>query len=147
MDSIADPDTLPSLPEKSPFCAKWIPLEKILALAEKNLSHSQIATILGCSRSAITQRLAAHNYRSGEVQEYRKNRADVFAGLQLRVIASLSDADLQKAPFHSKVIALGILVDKERLERGQSTANVAVVVSAPILERLQAAYQPDQAAE
>ena len=45
----------------------------------------------------------------------------------MRLLSAISDTDIKKASLRDKVIAAGILFDKERLERGQSTSNVSVL--------------------
>ncbi len=106
-----------TLPDNSKFKPKYIPIESIIELRQKNLSPQQIATLLGCTRSSIVQRL-----KSIEISNhYVKNRAHVLAWYQSKIIQSITDADLQKANLRDKIISASILYDKERLETGQST--------------------------
>jgi hypothetical protein len=62
-----------------------------------------------------------------EVNEFRDHRAEVLAGLQHRIIQSITSADIKKAPMGSRVLAAAQLYDKERLETGKTTSNLAVV--------------------
>jgi len=114
---------LPETPESAP---KGIPIDKILELRRKDLSHGQIAELLGCSRSNVTQRLKDHQEDLDGLDRFKKHRADIFAYKQMQMVQSLTADKLQKAPLNVLMPALGILYDKERLERGQSTNNVSV---------------------
>ena len=49
----------------------------------------------------------------------------MFAATQSRILNNLTDDDIKKGSMLQKATAVGILYDKERLERGQSTENVA----------------------
>lgn len=60
------------------------------------------------------------------LESFKKSRADIFAGIQESVAASLSEEDIKKASVRDRTILLGTLYDKERLERGQSTSNQSV---------------------
>jgi hypothetical protein len=70
-----------------------------------------------------------YKIKRGRVEAYKANRGDILAGIQERIIHTLTDADIKKASMLQRVTAAGILYDKERLERGQSTSNQASVES------------------
>lgn len=117
---------LASLPSTSKYSPKFIPIENITSLRDKGLSQSQIAKILGCSREAIQQRLARVDYQQGETKEYVRNRADILASFQWRLLSSLTDADIKKMVPDRRIWCYGVLFDKERMERGQSTENISI---------------------
>ena len=48
---------------------------------------------------------------------------------------ALSDDDIKKASARDKAIVFGTLYDKERLERGQSTVNLASIYSQALEDR------------
>jgi len=50
---------------------------------------------------------------------------------------SLTEADIKKMSARDRVLAFGILYDKERLERGQSTENIAYADLTKGLEEIQ----------
>jgi len=111
-----------------PKPTKWhkkIPIEVILELHSKELSHDQIAKITGCTHSNITQRLQRTGITS--LSNYKANRGDLFALLQSKILNTITEADIKKASLLQRVTASGILYDKERLERDKSTANIATV--------------------
>ena len=96
--------------------------EKLLGLRAKRLSYGEIAKIVGLSKQAVWMRIHNACDNDEDVEEYKSNRADYLAGLQWRILKSIDNADIKKTPFNLRVISAGILYDKERLERGQSTA-------------------------
>lgn len=106
---------------------KYIPADRILELHEKGLSNSEIARVLGCDKSNITRRLQKLLPEEARKREYLRNRADVFASVQRRILESVTEADIKKASLKDRVISVGILYEKERLERGQSTSNIHVL--------------------
>jgi hypothetical protein len=87
---------------------------------------TEIAESVNCSKSNVSQVLARYNIEPNAVESYKNHRADVFAGIQERVIQSITDKDVNTATLSARAALLGVLYDKERLERGLSTANVAL---------------------
>jgi hypothetical protein len=61
---------------------------------------------------------------------------------------ALSDDDIKKASARDKAIVFGTLYDKERLERGQSTVNLASIYSQALESRapdpLDIVLEPDR---
>ena len=105
---------------------KGIPIEKILDLKDKKLSHSQIATILGCDKSNITNRLKKYRPTLDKIQGHKKHRADILTHIQSRLLDSVTDEKINDCTVPQLTVAYGILYDKERLERGKSSTNLSV---------------------
>ena len=84
-----------------------------------------IAKAADCNHALVSRVLSRYNIEQDQVDGYKRNRADVLAGIQHRLIKSLTEEDIKKAPLGSRVLAAAQLYDKERLERNQSTANIA----------------------
>ena len=124
-----DTESLEAIPTqpKSNKLPKYIPIEQIITLRKKNLSTRQIGALLGCTGSNISQRLDKIDQNLVNTEHYKNNRAVMFQYQQQRIIQSITDADLQKANLRDKVISASILYDKERLETGQSTQNIAYI--------------------
>ncbi len=102
-----------------------IPLSRIIELRNKQLTYEEIGQIVGCTRQNIAQRLQPVMQDVEGLPAWKENRADVLAVYQHKLLNSLTSEELQKASPYQKVGMFGILYDKERLERGQSTANVS----------------------
>ena len=105
--------------------------EKIIEIkqAHPDLTTREIAAVAETDHSYVVQVLQRYNIEQKSLEEYKKNRADIFAGFQDRILKSITDEDLKKAPFGSRILAMAQIYDKERLERGQSTDNVNLLVA------------------
>ena len=99
---------------------KNIPIELLIDYSNKNLSYSEIAKLAGCSKTNVIQRFQHIDFTPHRVKAFKDNRADLFALMQARILNSVTDEDIQKAPLNLKVVSAGILYDKERIERGQA---------------------------
>lgn len=97
--------------------------------AHPKLTTREIAAIAETDHSYVVQVLQRYNIEQKRVTDYKSNRADIFAGIQDRILSSITDEDIQKTPLGSRTLAVAQLYDKERLERGQSTGNLAVIQS------------------
>jgi len=89
-----------------------------------HLSYKAIAAIQGVTPQAIHQKIK-DLLPIPETQVWIDNRADILANIQLKLLSEIDDDRLKKAPVGSLVLAACQLYDKERLERGMSTANLA----------------------
>jgi hypothetical protein len=96
------------------------------ATEHPDLTTREIGAIADCTHVNVIETLRRYHVNQQHLKTYKSNRADIIAGMQSRLLASVTDADIKKAPLGSRIMAAGILYDKERLERGQSTANVSV---------------------
>jgi hypothetical protein len=98
------------------------------------LKLSQLAAIHGCSVSNVSQLFKRYGVSLETIEEFKTNRADIFAGIQEIVARSLTEEDIKKAGVRDRTILLGTLYDKERLERGLSTQNSAVIMASAVIE-------------
>ena len=106
---------------------------KIRRLKTRNpgMSHSAIARKVGCRPSNVTGVLKTFlgKHTAEELKVFQENRAEVFDALQYRVLGSITEAKLAKAPAVSLITGAAILEDKARLVRGQATGiNVNVLM-------------------
>jgi len=117
---------IPAKPPNKSGVKKGIPIETIINLRRAGLTHQQIADTVGCAKATVTQRLRRFpELTDGTLQDYKEARADVLAALQARTLRTLSAEDIANAPVQARAMLFGVLYDKERLERGKSTANLA----------------------
>lgn len=117
-------------PAKKP---KNTPIKKILNQLALGATQAQVAKSVNVSKPAITQILKRYGIERNLLESFKENRADIFAGIQETVAASLTDADIKKASVRDRTILMGTLYDKERLERGLSTQNSAVILAGAVL--------------
>ena len=103
---------------------------------------TEIAHIAKSTPSYAWEVLQQYGINKKRVDDYIQNKADVLAGLQDRIISSITDEDIKKAPFGSRVLALAQLTDKERIERGQGSGDKPMLI---IVQRISGATPPPQA--
>ena len=102
---------------------------KIIELKETNpaLTVREIATLTNCDHSNVVRVLQRYGIVAKEVKEFKDHMAEVLAGLQHKLIQSITADDIKKAPLGSRILAAAQLYDKERLETGKSTGNLAMI--------------------
>lgn len=96
----------------------------------KPLTQAEIAGILNLSVPAVNmalKKLPQSVLNARDVESYRKNRADIFADAQRLILQYITPDKLKKASINQLGTLFGILYDKEQLEKGRSTSNVAVL--------------------
>lgn len=108
---------------------------QLLELEAKGLTQEEIAAVCGVSRSTVSDHLRRFSsftdLRQG-VEEFRQWRADIFAGLQAKLLAAISgklddDKELAKLSPYAMTGMMALIYDKERLETGKSSSNVAIL--------------------
>jgi len=106
---------------------------KALQLRLRGLSYSEIGRIAGgLSAQAIEQRLSKFRRmieNPQAISEYRENEAELLDSVRMELITTLVDDVRRKGKRalsgYQKVGMYGILFDKMRLLRNESTANVS----------------------
>ena len=93
---------------------------------DNNLSYAKIAAIQGVTPNAIFKRIK-HLLPDQFTDTYQANRADILSAMQVKLLSQVDDSRLKKMSVRDAVVSAAILYDKERLERGMSTANLASV--------------------
>ena len=118
---------------------KYIPAHDIIECIEvKGMSIQQAADHLECSKQNISNRLKAIGIKPGGIKQFKENRAELLAYYQLQLLQSLTPDEIKKIPPGSRATTFGILYDKERLERGESTQNIAYADMSKDLETIRA---------
>lgn len=112
-------------PTPNPPVNKGIPIENLLDLVQKGLSCSQIATVVGCSKTNVVNRLKKYRTQLQGLKYYKANRADILALTGKKLIGTITDKDIQALDVQAKIKSAQVLHGMERLERGESTANIA----------------------
>jgi hypothetical protein len=103
-----------------------IPISRIIELRKRGNSYTEIGKILGCTKQNVELRLRPFKAEIEALESFKEQKADVLAVYQLKLLNSLTEADIKNIPPGSRLTGFGILYDKERLERDKSTANVSV---------------------
>ncbi len=100
-------------------------LKEAIVLREKGLTLAQVGKLLGVTKQAVAAKFKQYDYCPEKVREFIDNRSSLFANLQRNILQSLDKESIKKMSGRDKVVATGILYDKERLERDLSTQNIS----------------------
>jgi len=104
---------------------KGIPLERFLYLkVEKKLSDAEIGKILGCSTRNVGKRLEKIRGEWDTLPYYKKYRADILTQKQREIVSAITPSKIKGAKLSELTKSHKELYESERLERGQSTANI-----------------------
>jgi len=107
-----------------------IDINKALELRmKKGLSYNEIAQFFHCSKQAVEQalkRFSALLLKPGEVAAYREKKGEILESVEARLLHELVDKGrVEKASLNNVAYTLGVVGNMTRLEKGQSTSNVA----------------------
>lgn len=117
----------PDTPDIGKSSAKYIPLGDIVELISgKGLTYQQAGKILGITKQAVHERCQKHGVLSANsLKLFKNNKATILEAKQAQVLYFLDQDSIKSMSGLQKTTAFGILYDKLRLERNESTANVA----------------------
>lgn len=103
--------------------------QSLIALKQAGKSYRDIQAITGIKKDAVRRKIK-DLLPTEETTQYKNLRADILAEMQRKLLMQCDDARLKKMPAASAILAACQLYDKERLERGQSTENIAQLTAA-----------------
>ena len=120
--------------------ARKVDIAKAIKLRMQNhMSYQDIGNVFGVTRSAIQKELKpllCFLDNPEATQHYRENRADFIDNVERVLTTHMVDEDkLKAASINNLAYATAQLNNIGRLERGQSTANVAVVAGLSLEDR------------
>jgi len=123
------------------------PVIRKMALTYPELTNTQIADAVGCTRQNVS--CVLDSFLAGTSPEtladFQSNKADVYDALQLRLLGSLTQEKIDKSKPMEIITGAAILEDKARLVRGQATGinvNVLLDVAEALRNRPQSAPHP-----
>jgi transcriptional accessory protein Tex/SPT6 len=99
----------------------------ILALTEAGKPSREIEAITGIGYRTVCRRLKDLTPRK-TTEIYKSYRADIFAEMQRKIIASCHATEIKKMATRDKFMAMGILFDKEMIVRGVIDNNTRPMV-------------------
>ena len=117
--------------------------EMVVAAVEVGGSKTKVANTFGISRGTLYRIIERVKRDAPIISSYRAIRAEVNAYNQLRrqekqeqVIENITEDEIKGADLKTKMVVLDTLgkdkereFEQERLERGQSTENIAMIVA------------------
>lgn len=98
-------------------------------LEHPDLTTREIAAVCDTDHSHVVKTLQTFGTSPQQVKDYTTHRTAILQGLQARIIASITDADIKDSSLLQRMSAYGITYDKERLETGKTTANIGTLVA------------------
>lgn len=103
--------------------------ERVRELIEAGCQTGQvIAKTVGCDPALVSRILKEYKLEANQITEYKSQRAEILAGIQAKILKQLNPDDIKISnakELKDALTGFGIAMDKERLERGQSTSNHA----------------------
>lgn len=90
---------------------------KLFEYRKKGLTFPEIAKLTGGNEVTLRQRYAKAFADVDNLEEFKNLRADLFAYYQRLILTTISIEELQKASLGQRLTILGILFDKEKIER------------------------------
>ena len=103
----------------------------------RHLSPAELARIHNTTVPTVKNRLQRFFRTLGSTQQvhaYRLHEGDILDAIRWRIVQLLSEPDrLAKATVKDLAIVFGIMFDKTRLLRGQSTQNISIRTDAILL--------------
>jgi len=99
-------------------------LAEMVDLKAKGLSLARIGQLAGISKQAVSQALKRSGLDPAEIGQYTKDRSLILRGKQKLVLSAITPEKVKTMSVRDAAVAAGILIDKQRLIDGESTANV-----------------------
>ena len=138
--------------------------KRVIQLAEQGFSTYEIANTQGVNHSSVHRFLANYQIEKKQTETYKVDRANLlsYTGSKFHSLVTRIADELQRDADNGVLAALGpeakgklardlsvvqgVVFDKERLERGESTSNVSMIakIMAPAMD---AAFSASQAVE
>jgi hypothetical protein len=100
----------------------------ITGLHNAGMPSRQIETIVNLDHSTICQRLK-HLTPRKSTEIYKTKRADIFAELQRKILNTVDLKSIKTMAVRDRIMAMGILYDKEAMVRGQNDSNIKPMVT------------------
>jgi len=102
---------------------------KFKRLFQLGLTHEEIAEFFGVSREVVTIRVKKLGLERIKYTptEFKHNMETELLGRMQKILNSMSDDKVERASLSQLIMAFGIMFDKMRLMRGESTQNVAAL--------------------
>jgi hypothetical protein len=94
--------------------------EKIITIRNDNpgMTNQQIADIAGTSSGYVSDVLQKYGLNKENVDDYNKNKIEIWQGITARILSKISDQDIEKGSLQQKITAAGIAFDKTQVLTG-----------------------------
>ncbi|MDP2362363.1 MAG: hypothetical protein Q8M94_01200 [Ignavibacteria bacterium] len=97
-------------------------------MSKGGMAESEIATETNTRKQNISAILKRYHIEKARLDGYISRRADIFAGLQERILSTIDLESIKAAALGVRVLAVCQLYDKEQIERGRDPSTKPLVV-------------------
>lgn len=108
-----------------PSVEEVIPIAKLLEYRQRDMSLEEIATLVGCSRQNVWNRLKDYKADIEGLEAYKSRKSDVLHLVGSQLVGALTPKVIKEMKGRDLAVAYGVLYDKANLEDGKPTALVA----------------------
>ena len=99
-------------------------LNEMVDLRSRGVSLARIGQLAGISKQAVSQALKRSGLDPAEIGQFKKDRSLILHGKQRLVLSAITPEKVKTMSVRDAAVAAGILIDKQRLIDGESTANI-----------------------
>jgi transposase len=89
------------------------------------ISNREISRELGIHQNTVADTLAKYGINKQELDTFVENRNSIVKSKQQMILDAITPDKMIKAGVKDLTVAYGIMLDKDRLESGESTSNIA----------------------
>ncbi len=118
-------DIVPAPPAAPGSRNRVPPLPLLLSQLQAGLTAADIARIHGCASSSVYDAIRRYGIDITALRTFKGRRADTLAHIQM-LVTNAMPGKVEQTSLRDLATTFNILHNAERLERGQSTANVAL---------------------
>lgn len=108
-----------------PSVDEVIPIAKLLEYRQRDMSLEEIATLVGCSRQNVWNRLKDYKADIEGLEAYKSRKSDVLHLVGSQLVGALTPKVIKEMKGRDLAVAYGVLYDKAALEDGKPTAMIA----------------------
>ena len=116
-------DNLPTNTEKGNSAPKGIEIERLIDYRKKGLTLQEIATLTGCTKQTVSERLQGADLEG--LDTFREHKDTALEHKQREIVKSLTGEKINSMSGLQAITAAAILEDKIRNIRQQSTGVVS----------------------
>ena len=98
----------------------------VAGLISRGQSNADIARLFGVSAQAVSQFIQRHDTQLACLKDADAYLSAKLKAVTIETIDSIDMSCIQKAGLRDRVISAGVMIDKQRLIDGQSTANISM---------------------
>ena len=123
-------DNLPDKRRKMPSVAT------VIANLQAGMTVPEIAKLYAVTESSVRTFCSRHSLSLVDLRNWKRTRADLLSIKQMQIVERMTPEKMEGASLRDQAGALASLNNIERLERGQSTANIDIQEVTERLEEL-----------